>query len=51
MEWLVIISGFIIFVGIFWLGYLTASMMFVAKQSDELDIQEQKKMNNIERNK
>lgn len=51
MEWLVIISGFIIFVGIFWLGYLTASMMFVAKRTDELDSLEQKMTNNVERNK
>ena len=38
---------------IYWLGYLTASMMFISKHTDEVDELENKNKNenNIERNK
>lgn len=38
---------------IYWLGYLTASMMFLSKHTDEIDELENKNesQNNIERNK
>ena len=38
---------------IYWLGYLTASMMFMSKHTDEADKLENKNKNknNIERNK
>ena len=46
---LVIIIGFVLF----GLGYLTASMMFISKHTDEVDEIENKNENenNIERNK
>ena len=46
---LVIIIGFVLF----GLGYLTASMMFISKYTDEIDKLENKNKNknNIERNK
>ena len=38
---------------IYWLGYLTASMMFISKHTDEIDKlkNKNKNENNIERNK
>ena len=38
---------------IYWLGYLTASMMFISKHTDEIDELDNKNENenNIERNK
>ena len=38
---------------IYWLGYLTASMMYISKHTDEIDELENKNKNenNIERNK
>lgn len=40
---------------IYWLGYLTASMMFISKHTDEVDEldnkNENENKNNIERNK
>ena len=44
---LVIIIGFVLFE----LGYLTASMMYISKHTDEVDELENKNENNIERNK
>ena len=46
---LVIIIGFVLF----GLGYLTASMMYISKHTDEVDELENKNKNenNIERNK
>lgn len=38
MMILTIILGIAIGFVLFWLGYLTASMMFVAKHADEIDM-------------
>ena len=55
MEISTIILGIIIGFILFWLGYLTASMMFISKHTDEVDEldnkNENENKNNIERNK
>lgn len=53
MEISTIILGIIIGFVLFWLGYLTTSMMFISKHTDEIDELENKNenKNNIERNK
>ena len=51
MEISTIILGIIIGFVLFWLGYLTASMMYISKHTDEVDELENKNENNIERNK
>ncbi len=38
MEILTIILGITIGFILFWLGYLTASIMFMAKHTDEIDV-------------
>ena len=53
MEISTIILGIIIGFILFGLGYLTASMMFISKHTDEIDKlkNKNKNENNIERNK
>ena len=55
MEISTIILGIIIGFVLFGFGYLTASMMFISKHTDEIDKLENKNKNenknNIERNK
>lgn len=53
---LTIILGIAIGFVLFWLGYLTASMMFMAKHTDEIDVldnraKENKAINDNNKNK
>ena len=56
MMILTIILGIAIGFVLFWLGYLTASMMFMAKHTDEIDVldnraKENKAINDNNKNK